>query len=265
MRPRVDGVAVAFCFLVGVAALTQGSPARADETVTPSRSSFGIGVRTSVQESRRVAERVMGRGAVSQLDWNPAELIEACGTNRDGLTTLDPLARCQVLDTPLVDPVATPPGSAPDPVAPVVTPGMVLEAFRRIPLPASVLRVQPPEGETLVNFETNFYTEAEPFSPSVRLLGQRVDLRIWPSSYTWVYGDGESRTGASPGAPYPDLEVTHVYLRKGRVAPWVDTTWSAEFRVGGGGWRPVDGTVTITGEPQGLRVLEAQPNLVGEG
>ena len=36
-----------------------------------------------------------------------------------------------------------------------------------------------------------------------------------------------------------------------------------EFRVAGGGWREVAGTVTIAGPPEALRVLEAQPNLVG--
>ena len=57
--------------------------------------------------------------------------------------------------------------------------------------------------------------------------------------------------------------MTHAYLRKGRVAPRVDTTWSARFRVNGGPSRPVAGTVVIAGRPVGLRVLEAQPNLVG--
>ncbi|HEY0952439.1 MAG TPA: hypothetical protein VGD85_19750, partial [Nocardioides sp.] len=42
---------------------------------------------------------------------------------------------------------------------PEVTPGLVLRALRRVPLPASELVVQPPGGRTLVNFETNFYTE----------------------------------------------------------------------------------------------------------
>ena len=148
---------------------------------------------------------------------------------------------------------------------PVVTPGMVAQAFRQVRLPASVLRIQPPEGETLVNFETNFFTEAGRFRRVVVVLGQRVELEIWPESYRWVYGDGASEATSSPGAPYPDLEVTHAYLRKGRVAPRVDVTWRADFRVGGGRWRPVDGSVTIAGAPVPLRVLEAQPNLVAAG
>ena len=107
--------------------------------------------------------------------------------------------------------------------------------------------VQPPGGETLVNFDTNFYTEQGSFTRRVRLLGQRVDLKIWPSQYQWVFGDGASLASESAGAPYPDLQITHDYRRKGGVSPRVDTTYSAQFSVNGGPWRDVDGTVTIPG------------------
>ena len=159
-------------------------------------------------------------------------------------------------------PVAAPP-APPQPPQVTVTPGMVQQAFQQIPLPPSVLRIQPPDGETLVNFETNFYTDAAAFDRSVTLLGQSVDLRLYPVAYTWVHGDGTSATGDDPGAPYPDLRVTHVYEHKGRVTPRVDVTWAADYRLPGTPWRPVDGTVTVPGTPQPLRVLEAQPNLVG--
>lgn len=146
---------------------------------------------------------------------------------------------------------------------PVITNAMVARAFKRIPLPASKLVVQPPGGETLVNFDTNFYTEAEPFERSVTLVGQRIDLRIWPSSFGWSFGDGAETRTEEPGSAYPDLEITHAYLEAGRVGASVDTTYSAEFRVNGGAWRPVVGTVTMEGEPVGLRVRTATPTLVG--
>ncbi|HEU5035846.1 MAG TPA: hypothetical protein VFT70_02495, partial [Nocardioides sp.] len=95
------------------------------------------------------------------------------------------------------------------------------------------------------------------------LLGRRVQLRIWPARYGWRFGDGEQRWTTTPGDAYPNLEVTHRYLRKGRVSPSVDTTYAAQFRVDGGPWRDVDGTVTIPGAPQRLRVVTARPVLVG--
>src|SRR6478736_8655267 len=142
-------------------------------------------------------------------------------------------------------------------------PGLVAAAFRRIPLPEAPLVIQPPNGRTLVNFETNFYTEQGELNRAVTLLGRQVELRIWPASFRWQFGDGESTQTTEPGAAYPDLQITHAYLRRGRVAPSVDTTYAAQFRVDGGPWRDVAGTVTIQGSPQGLRVVEARPVLVG--
>ncbi len=146
---------------------------------------------------------------------------------------------------------------------PQVTPGLVARAFRRIPLPASTLNIQPPNGRTLVNFDTNFYTDNGEFTRTITLLGRRVELRIWPAQYAWRFGDGASRATTSPGSAYPDLQITHRYLRKGRVSPSVDTTYAAQYRVAGGPWRDVNGTVTIPGTPRGLRVVTARPVLVG--
>jgi hypothetical protein len=161
---------------------------------------------------------------------------------------VDPLAFCDV---------------PPDIAASLLTPGLIAQALATMPLPPSDLKVQPPNGRTLVNFDTNFFTETQPFDRTVTLLGQRVDLHIVPSRFGWQFGDGESLTTAEPGAPYPRLDVTHRYLEKGRVAPSVDTTYTARFRVNGGAWRDVPGSVTIAGPPVALAVLTATPTLVG--
>ncbi len=76
---------------------------------------------------------------------------------------------------------------------------------------------------------------------TLTLLGQRVDLHIVPSEFGWQFGDGESLVTSEPGAPYPDLEVTHRYLKKGKVAPSVDTTYTATYQVNGGPWVDVAG------------------------
>ena len=47
------------------------------------------------------------------------------------------------------------------------------------------------------------------------------------------------------------------------MSPRVDTTYAAQFRVNGGPWRDVDGTVTIPGSPTRLQVVTASPVLVG--
>ncbi|KRC48908.1 hypothetical protein ASE19_18530 [Nocardioides sp. Root79] len=150
-----------------------------------------------------------------------------------------------------------------DPETPVVTIGLIRRAFAELQLPASTLVIQPPDGLTLVNFDTNFYTTStRPISRTVTLLGQRVTLEATPSTFHWTFGDGERLSTSKPGAPYPDLTVTHNYLRKGTYRPSLATTYTGRYRVGGGPWRTIPGTVTIDGTGQPLRAIEAQPKLV---
>lgn len=158
-----------------------------------------------------------------------------------------------------------------DPVAaasaPVLTPGRILEAFRRIPLPEAPLEVQPPGGETLVNFDTILHTQAEPFTETVQLLGRQVTFDISPASFTWSLGTGETMTTTDPGRPWArgvpmDQYVSHRYTEAGPVTLDLTTTWGARWRLGDGPWRDVDGTVTMTSPAQDLQVRTAQPQLV---
>jgi hypothetical protein len=152
---------------------------------------------------------------------------------------------------------------------PQLTAGMIASAFRRIPLPASPLLIQPSGGRTIVNFPTIAYTTAGPqLSRSVTLLGHHVAFRIHADTFTWHWGDGQSTTTHDPGTPYqkndPDLhgEITHKYEQKSTFEPRLDTTYTADYRVDDGAWQPVDGSVTITGEPQELRADTYTPVLV---
>lgn len=121
-----------------------------------------------------------------------------------------------------------------------------------------------PEDKTLINFDTIFYTEAEPFSRTVALLGQRVDIVAAPSTYTWHHGDGQVTQTGGPGAPYPSKEIVHRYADGDTtVRPRVDVTYSARFRVNGGEWQDISETVTIAGPEGSLRVSEAAPVLSG--
>ena len=148
-----------------------------------------------------------------------------------------------------------------------VTQALVLRAFQRIPVPASEVSIQPPGGETLVNLETIFSTEAAEFTRTIGLLGHRVDLEIWPSQFEWVTGDGSDFATDWAGRPWqkgvPMTEyITHNYADAADVTTRVDTTWTARYRVDGGEWQDVGGTVTIEGEPFELAVLSAAPHLV---
>jgi hypothetical protein len=164
--------------------------------------------------------------------------------------------------TPVTAAAALTIGQAPPPL-PQVTPGLVLTAFREIGLPALEARTQP-EDKTLVNFATIFYTAPQPFTRTVTLLGRQVQVTATPSVFIWHYGDGTTATTATPGAPYPAKHVTHDYVDAHvTVRTSVDVTYSGRFRVDGGPWQTIPGTVTITGPTAPLRVSEATPLLSG--
>lgn len=145
----------------------------------------------------------------------------------------------------------------------VVTPGRVLEAFRSLEWPSSELVVQPPDGQTLVNFPTIFYTDnAAPSRQRVTLLRQGVLIEATPTTYTWRFGDGTSTSTATPGAAYPAMEVTHEYATVGTFSPSVDTTYTGRYRLAGGPWVAIPETLTVPGAAQTLETVEARPTLV---
>ena len=145
----------------------------------------------------------------------------------------------------------------------VITPGQVLRAFRSLDWPASELLVEPPGGETLVNFATNFHTDNDqPLRQSVTLLGRRVTIEATPTTYAWHFGDGTSSATDRPGSAYPDLDIVHAYLTTGTLAPSVDTTYTGRYRIGGGPWVTIPDTLTVAGSSETLTIREARPTLV---
>lgn len=140
---------------------------------------------------------------------------------------------------------------------------LILREFKRMSWPESRLLVQPRGGKTLVNLPTNFYTdEHSPVSRTVTIAKRRVEIRATPITYTFHFGDGDSLASSSPGRPHPNLDVTHTYASVDDVAVSLDTTYSGEYRIGDGDWTPMDVTLTVAGEEQGLAVVEALPQLV---
>lgn len=143
------------------------------------------------------------------------------------------------------------------------TPAQVMDAARSLSWPQATLVIQPPGGETLVNFATNFYTPStDARTQTVPLLDMTVTIEATPSAYTWHFGDGHDATTHEPGAPYPHLTITHAYLRKGSVSPALDVTYSGRYRFGDGPWKALPDTLTVQGTPQLLTVRTATPHLV---
>ncbi len=144
---------------------------------------------------------------------------------------------------------------------PELTPGDVLRAARKIGLPSLQVKVQP-GAKTLVNVETIFYAEPQPFERSVQLLGFDVDLVAEPVGYQWIHGDGTTATTSGPGLPYPAMDVVHRYTTPAdSVQARVDVTYRVRFRVDGGPWQTIGQTLLAAGPPTPLDVDEAAPVL----
>ncbi len=147
----------------------------------------------------------------------------------------------------------------------VLTTQDVISAIRRVGVPTS--SVEGPQY-TLVNLDTTFYTAPQHVERTLTLIGYTVDVQISPSSYRWDWGDGTSATTSTPGRPYPATDVTHTYTRStddgAGVSLRVDVTYTARYRVDGGGWQIIPDVLTIPGTPRALPVKQATAVLVSD-
>lgn len=128
------------------------------------------------------------------------------------------------------------------------------------PTPANV---QPPNGWTIVHFDTIVHTTDQPQNLTTELLGIPVEIRATPAEYTWDFGDGETLTTTDPGKPHPDQTLVHQYTALETYEITLTTTWTGQFRIAGtSAWTNIDGTATTTDTTDPLDVVELRPRLV---
>jgi hypothetical protein len=146
----------------------------------------------------------------------------------------------------------------------VAVPVVTAQDFRRLPLPAGQVHVQPGSGRTLVNVATNVYVEASVAILPTTVLGFPVRVRATPVEYRWSFGDGQSLRTGDAGAPYPELRTTHTYLQPGAVRLGLTTVYRGEYSVAGRPWLPIDGTAAVASAAQPLTVVAARAELVDD-
>lgn len=234
---------------------------------------------TAELDAETIQNGSIAGGGPIPVDGNKAAyaITLACPTNYPGGEDFDCVAvhtcptkmelRVTIWMQPVGDTVWRTAGTAciqpQDAPVPVVTPDRVLEAVRRIGLPSLEVQVQPASA-TLVNFDTIFYAQPQPFERTVQLLGYRVDVVASPSSYRWSFGDGAVATTDRPGAPFPAKDIVHQYTDAHVTQhPRVDVTYHVRFRVDGGPWRDIDQPITADGPATDLQIKEATPVLSG--
>lgn len=132
-------------------------------------------------------------------------------------------------------------GGSVDPVA------VALELLNHLPIPGIAIQANPSTG--LVALPSWFWADGYDGAVigSSDVLGSvSVDVEVQPLAYRWSFGDGTTSETTSLGQPYPaKSDIEHVYEQSSltaggayRVA--VEVTFSAKYRVNGGGWQPLD-------------------------
>jgi hypothetical protein len=149
-----------------------------------------------------------------------------------------------------------------DQVPAAAVPAFTAADLRRLPLPASTVRVQPADRPALVQVPTNLYATDRPATFRVTLLGTPVLVRATPVAWSWSYGDGDRATFTVRGGPYPDLTTAHTYTRPGTFPVTLTTTWTGTYAVSGGPPVPIDGTATVTTPPTTVTAVATRAELV---
>lgn len=129
-----------------------------------------------------------------------------------------------------------------------------------------------PKGWMVVGLPTNFYADASSSIVSTTLLGSPADVRFTPVSFNWDHGDGSTTTGATGGATWAALGLaefsetatSHVYDSPGSYTISLTVLYSAEYRIGGGEWRTLAGTVPSTSPPMTASAKLAKTVLVAD-
>ena len=143
-----------------------------------------------------------------------------------------------------------------------------LESFR----PRSPDQFVEPTGWAIRRVPTNFWSTARAHLVSGRLLDNPADVRFSPVLYRRSFGDGSRLTSESPGKSWRELgqppwtrtSTSHSYDETGNVRVRLVVWYSAKFRFGSQGWRPLEGLVMVKANDLNLSVLSADTALVDQ-
>ncbi|MGB3829326.1 MAG: hypothetical protein WA962_11175 [Ornithinimicrobium sp.] len=148
---------------------------------------------------------------------------------------------------------------------------MIVEQFNRTVFALPQASMEPPDGRTLVNLPTYFELQwpEEGFEPqeidTTTLVGRQVRIRPTFQSATYVFGDGDAQGPTdSLGGTWPNGDITHTYLAKDTVNPYISVTYGGEVSVDGGDWADINASITVDGPPQPLEVLTSRNRLVAD-
>jgi hypothetical protein len=124
-----------------------------------------------------------------------------------------------------------------------------IEAFR----PTPPVQFMQPDGWMVVGLPTNFYAATSAHVVGGELLGLSADVRFTPITYRWRYGDGSTAVLGTRGATWQALGLrefdatatSHIYRASGTYVIDLDVDYTAEYRILGGTWLRIPGTLQL--------------------
>lgn len=141
--------------------------------------------------------------------------------------------------------------------------------FQTFPILGSEL-VSQPNGFSLKNGYAHMFARSNTQTFEVDIFDEPVRIRATPQSYSWNYGDGQSRRTAKPGHSKPrhtfdePTDTSHVYTETGDYRVSLTTAFSGEYSVNGGPWMPIQGTANVPSDPMPMSVWRTKKLLVDQ-
>lgn len=181
-----------------------------------------------------------------------------------------PVERCEVRaeNAATVDCVGARPGApaAPPPAdAPAGTPGITIRDVASFRPELAVLGSEP-DGWAVRGLDANILATGGSSIRTGELFGVTAEVRFTPVAYTFDYGDGSvPLSTATPGATWEDLGLaefdptatSHVYDSAGTYTVTLLVDYAAEYRVGGGDFTAIPGTLAIPSAPIDIVVADS--------
>lgn len=123
---------------------------------------------------------------------------------------------------------------------------------------------------TLINYNTNFWTNPNPQEFTTEINGTPVQARATPISYIFNYGDGTTLYRTTPGYQLGEdvwdqpTDTSHQYQETGDYQFTLTTHYRGEYSVDGGPWQVMTGVGEATTAPETVRVWRTKVRLVAD-
>lgn len=119
--------------------------------------------------------------------------------------------------------------------------------------PAPGIQRMEPDGWVVVGLPANIYSLVDTQIVPGELLGRSADVRFTPVGWRWDYGDGTTAALDTKGATWAaqglrEFDATptsHIYRQAGSYTIRLSIVYRAEYRIAGGPFTPIVGTITL--------------------